>query len=99
MSRIVTIKVTPIYHFDSGRTRCMSSYISHVAVPPSLSKRYLAYNGRILRSLHYFSRFEGFSTRLVDKICFRLELIEQSNHQSYVTTLPGCVALLHYCLL
>lgn len=86
MARFVKILVTPIYHCDSGRTRCMPSEIFHLHVPLRLSKRYMADNGRILRSLRYFSRFNGFSKHLLGKILFRITITEKSNNHSYSTS-------------
>lgn len=85
MARLVSIQVTPFYHTLSGDTIRMRSEFFHLHVPSRLSKSVMAENGRILRSVNYFSRFDNFSLSLLRKICFRIEIIEASNSKSYST--------------
>ena len=85
MSRFVTISVTPIYNAETGRIYVMHPTSFTITVPARLSKRAMADKGRILHSLRYFVRFEGFTNHLLGKLCFYIFIKDKSNGHSYKT--------------
>lgn len=85
MSRIVTINVTPFYNSETCKCYEMRSLSCTISVPQEITKRELASKGYILRTFHFFSRFAGFSSHLLGKICFHVTIKENSNCRLYTT--------------